>query len=84
VGIRLFCLLPVFMAARTLMLARGNDDVFRPHRPVKIPRREVEELAATCLACLGSDEALRAAYANLWQPPFDPRSTSPVTRDKHV
>ncbi|MCA9577098.1 MAG: squalene/phytoene synthase family protein [Myxococcales bacterium] len=83
-GIRLFCLLPVFMAARTLVLARGNDDVFRPGRPVKIPRDEVEELATTCLACVRSDDALRAAYAALWQPTVPTQVHQPFARGEHV
>ncbi|MBK7776774.1 MAG: squalene/phytoene synthase family protein [Sandaracinaceae bacterium] len=86
-GVRLFCLLPVFMAARTLMLARDNDDVFTPGRPVKIPRAEVEQLAADCLALATSDELLRTAYASLWQPtlPARPlRSPETLERGDHV
>jgi len=85
--IRLFCLLPVFMAARTLMLARGNDDVFTPGHPVKIPRSEVEQLAADCLSLASSDEPLRAAYAALWQPTLParpPRSPETLERGNHV
>lgn len=85
-GVRIFCLLPVFMAARTLMLARDNDDVFTPGRPVKIPRREVEQLAADCLALATSDDLLRTAYAALWQPtlPARPTRKSVLKRGDHV
>lgn len=85
-GVRLFCLLPVFMAARTLMLARDNDDVFTPGRPVKIPRREVEQLAADCLALATSDDRLRTAYAALWQPslPARPTRKTALKRGDHV
>ncbi len=64
--VRLFCLLPLWMAARTLVHARGNDAMFVPDRPVKIERAEVEALAADCIARAGNDDALRAGYAALW------------------
>jgi 2-polyprenyl-6-methoxyphenol hydroxylase-like FAD-dependent oxidoreductase/phytoene/squalene synthetase len=85
-GVRLFCLLPVFMAARTLMLARDNDDVFTPGRPVKIPRSEVEQLAADCLRLATSDNLLRTAYASLWQPslPARPTKKQALKRGDHV
>lgn len=68
-GIRLFCLLPLWMAARTLVLAKGNDAMFTPGQPVKIPREEVESLAAACAAHHADDAALRADYAALWGEP---------------
>jgi farnesyl-diphosphate farnesyltransferase len=70
-GIRLFCLLPLWMAARTLVLAKGNDAMFTPGQPVKIPREEVESLAASCAAHHADDAALRADYAALWGEPED-------------
>ncbi len=81
VGVRVFCLLPVFMAARTLMLARDNDDVFTPGHPVKIPRREVEQLATDCLVLATDGELLRTAYAALWQPTLAARPSR--TSDAH-
>lgn len=68
-GIRLFCLLPLWMAARTLVLARGNDAMFTPGEPVKISREEVEALSAACVAHHADDDALRAQYAALWLAP---------------
>jgi squalene monooxygenase len=65
-GIRRFCLLPLWMAARTLVLARGNDAMFTPGEPVKIPRDEVVALSIACVAQSGDDGALRASYAALW------------------
>ncbi len=65
-GVRRFCLLPVWMAARTLVLAQGNDAMFTPGKPVKIPRDEVAALSLACIAHSGDDEALRARYAALW------------------
>jgi 2-polyprenyl-6-methoxyphenol hydroxylase-like FAD-dependent oxidoreductase/phytoene/squalene synthetase len=55
-GIRLFCLLPLWMAVRTLQHARGNDAVFTPGQPVKIPRSEVE---ACCHPEARADPRLR-------------------------
>ena len=38
-GVRLFCMLPLFFAVRTLALSRGNPDVLE--RETKMTRREV-------------------------------------------
>lgn len=76
-GIRLFCLLPLWMAARTLVLARGNDAMFTPGEPVKIARDEVEALAAACATHAADNDALAAEYAALWDaPPLKRRSTA--------
>lgn len=61
-GIRMFCLLPLFMAVRTLVVARGNDAMFVSGAPVKISRDEVTAIIADCLRYAGDDEALRARY----------------------
>jgi phytoene/squalene synthetase len=66
-GIRLFCLLPLWMAASTLRLAAGNDAMFVPSQPVKISRNQVRALIEECLECQGDDERLRKRYAALWQ-----------------
>ena len=66
-GIRLFCLLPLWMAARTLVHGRGNDAMFVPGAPVKISREEVEALVAECVQNAGDDEALKTRYAALYQ-----------------
>ncbi|MFK7986277.1 MAG: squalene/phytoene synthase family protein [Sandaracinaceae bacterium] len=66
VGIRLFCLLPLWMAARTLAMATGNEAMFIPGKPVKITRAEVEALIAECLTLANDDDALRARYARLY------------------
>lgn len=65
-GIRRFCLLPLWMAARTLVLARGNDAMFSSGNPVKIPRDEVAALSIACVAHSGDDQELRTRYAALW------------------
>jgi phytoene/squalene synthetase/2-polyprenyl-6-methoxyphenol hydroxylase-like FAD-dependent oxidoreductase len=67
-GIRLFCLLPLWMAARTLVIARGNDGMFVPGAPVKIGREEVESIIAECVRYASDDDALRARYARLYDP----------------
>jgi squalene monooxygenase len=69
--IRLFCLLPLWMAARTLKLARGNDAMFTPEMPVKIPRAEVEALIAECVRLVADDAALRVRYEHLYDAPAD-------------
>ena len=68
-SVRLFCLLPLWMAVRTLMLARGNDAMFTASQPVKISRDEVEGLIADALANCRDDVALRARYDALWRTP---------------
>lgn len=65
-GIRRFCLLPLWMAARTLVAARGSDTLFTPGSPVKIPRAEVEALAIACVTYAADDAELEARYAALW------------------
>lgn len=63
--LRLFCLLPLWMAVRTLAVARGNDAMFTPRSPVKISRAEVAKLIAECTFHKGNDEALRSRYGAL-------------------
>jgi squalene monooxygenase len=74
-GIRRFCLLPLWMAARTLVLAQGSDAMFTPGEPVKIPRDEVAALSLACVTDSGDDEALRTRYAALW-------SDAPIPEDR--
>ena len=66
-AIRLFCVLPLWMAARTLVLAEGNDAMFIPGVPVKIARTEVESLIATCMRDVADDDALQEGYARLYE-----------------
>ena len=67
-AIRLFCLLPLWMAARSLVVADGNDAMFTAGAPVKITRSEVEDLIMWCAEHVGDDNALRAEFARLWRP----------------
>jgi len=61
--LRLFCLLPLWMALETLVLAIGNDSVLSADRPVKISRESVTELIEDCLRHAADDAALRRRYA---------------------
>jgi phytoene/squalene synthetase len=65
VQLRLFCLLPLFMAQRTLLVAVGNDAVLVPERPVKISREAVDDIIEECLRHANDDAALRRRYASL-------------------
>jgi len=62
--LRLFCLLPLWMALETLVLAIGNDAVLIADRPVKISREAVAELIEDCLRHASDDAALRRRYAS--------------------
>jgi phytoene/squalene synthetase len=68
-AIRLFCLLPLWMAARTVRVAHRNDAQFESGRAVKISRAEVHALIAECSTLCSQDDALTAAYAALWERP---------------
>jgi farnesyl-diphosphate farnesyltransferase len=65
-GVRLFCLLPLWMAALTLVHARGNDAMFLTDQEVKISRQAVEQVIAECLTHVSDDATLRARYRQLW------------------
>jgi len=64
VQLRLFCLLPLWMAIETLVLTIGNDAVLIVDRPVKISREAVNELIEDCLRHAGDDAALRRRYGS--------------------
>ena len=66
--IRLFCLLPLWLAVRTVGLAYGNDAMFTPGEAVKVSRREVEEVIERCTTDCGDDTLLRADYEAMWSP----------------
>lgn len=67
-GVRLFCLLPLWMAALTLVHARGNDAMFVAGEDVKISRQAVEQVIAECITHVSDDAVLRARYFSLWGP----------------
>jgi len=77
--VRLFCLLPLFMAVATLRHARHNDAQFETGEPVKISRAEVASIIETCATHAGEDAALREAFAVLSGAPVTPLA-SPARR----
>jgi len=66
--IRLFCLLPLWLAVRTVGLAYGNDAMFISGQQVKVSRAQVEEVIERCATGCGDDLALRADYEAMWNP----------------
>ncbi|MDP6946823.1 MAG: squalene/phytoene synthase family protein, partial [Myxococcota bacterium] len=63
--VRLFCLLPRWMAVAPLEPARGNDAQFEPDQPVKIDRGTVAEVIRVCTSIAADDDALREGYMAL-------------------
>jgi farnesyl-diphosphate farnesyltransferase len=63
--LRLFCLLPLWMAIETLSLAADSDAMFEPTAKVKISRETVARIIADCGRDCQNDVALRAAYLRL-------------------
>jgi len=66
--IRLFCLLPLWLAVKTLGLAYGNDAMFIAGQEVKVSRAQVEDVIARCATGCGDDTTLRADYEAMWNP----------------
>jgi len=66
--IRLFCLLPLWLAVRTIGLAYGNDAMFVRDEDVKVSRAEVEDVIARCTMGCEDDTLLRADYEAMWSP----------------
>jgi farnesyl-diphosphate farnesyltransferase len=63
--IRLFLLLPLWMAVRTLRCAQGNVAIFDPAERVAISRAEVAALIFDCVSHVDDDTILRSHYADL-------------------
>ena len=66
--IRLFCLLPLWLAVKTIGLAYGNDAMFVAGEEVKVSRAEVEDVIARCTTGCADDTLLRADYEAMWNP----------------
>ena len=66
--IRLFCLLPLWLAVKTLGLAYGNDAMFIAGQEVKVSRAQVEDVIARCATGCEDDSTLRADYEAMWNP----------------
>lgn len=63
VQLRLFCLLPLWMARETLTLLVGDDAMFVPGQQLKISREVVARVTHDCLASADDDASLRGQYA---------------------
>lgn len=57
--LRLFCLLPLWMAWETLCVAVGNDALFVKGVPVKITRDAVARIVREAMKCAADDTQLR-------------------------
>ncbi len=66
--IRLFCLLPLWLAVKTIGTAYRNDAMFIIGQEVKISRREVDEAISLCMAGCTDDALLRDEYEAMWTP----------------
>ena len=64
--IRLFCLLPLWLAVKTVEHAHGNDAMFTPGDAVKVSRAEVEETVVRCAQIYADDALLRSDYEDMW------------------
>ncbi len=60
--LRLFCLLPLWMAMETLALAVDSDAMFEPNQKVKISREIVGRVIGDCGRDCQNDAALISAY----------------------
>ena len=77
--IRLFCLLPLWLAVRTIAHAYGNDAMFTTDEEVKVSRAEVEEVIARCSKNVSDDRFLRADYEAMWHPVSRRMQAGPAT-----
>jgi farnesyl-diphosphate farnesyltransferase len=64
-GMRLFCLLPLWMAIETLSEATGNPAALIPEQKVKISRDTVARIISECGRLCADDAALRARFEEL-------------------
>jgi farnesyl-diphosphate farnesyltransferase len=72
IDIRMFCLLPLCMAAITLVHGRGNDAMFTAGAEVKVSRMDVARVIKNCTLYSGDDAAIKAYYRSLWAPSAAP------------
>jgi farnesyl-diphosphate farnesyltransferase len=64
-GVRMFCLLAVFLAIRTLRLAERDPRLLEPAEKLKITRREVRATLAMTALTAPSDRLVRAYFGSL-------------------
>ena len=77
--VRLFCLLPLWLAVKTLAHAYGNDAMFTPNDDVKVSRQEVESVVERCTRLVANDAGLRADYESMWNPVAQLMATGTAT-----
>jgi farnesyl-diphosphate farnesyltransferase len=75
-GIRLFCAIPLWMAAGTLERCRSDPRLLESGHRVKLGRAEVSEIVAQCSLACGDDDALRRSFGSL----RNARSAVPLAR----
>ncbi len=74
--VRLFCLLPLWMAVKTLVLVNHNDGLFDVKKELKISRDDVAEVIQQCGRLVKDSEGLRQAYQAMWGDISPARMTS--------
>jgi len=65
--VRMFCIIPLFMAIESYVKCVNNTDVFNPQKKVKISRLQVQEIVAKSTLWGTSNEKLVQWFANSMQ-----------------
>lgn len=76
--VRMFCLIPLFMAVESYAKCKGNADVFDIHKQVKISRLQVQEIVAKSTLWGTSNQKLEGWFAQTM------RKTSPAVSENLV
>lgn len=79
--IRLFCLLPLWLAVRTIAHAYGNDAMFTASQEVKVSREEVEDVISRCTKHASDDRFLREDYEAMWHPVARLMAAGPINQE---
>ena len=80
--VRLFCLLPLFMAVATLRHARNNDAQFDSGQPVKISRQQVSSIISQCVRLCEDDAGLARLFGELSPTPHVATAPSSALTDR--
>jgi len=64
VQVRMFCLIPLFMAIESFVVCNGNSDIFSVEKSVKISRAQVEAIVAKCTIWSSSNKNLLRWFTN--------------------
>jgi len=68
VRVRVFCLIPLFMAIKSYAMCAGNENVFIKGKKVKLTREEVKGIVRLSFLLAPSNWALRRWYDNSLRP----------------